>query len=130
MGTGRHLRPLRVHQIASRMLETGRLQAEPPWYRVVGNVPPTTTLVRTLPVKLQEKKLTKSHRKVPGLYRPHKIVYPEDELRQRFFREHPWELARPRIVVENDGRDFERYDWSRMMQPGKRLDGERSVLSF
>ena len=59
MGAARHLRPLRVHQTASRMLETGRLQAEPPWYRIVGSVPPTTSLVRTLPVQLQEKRVTR-----------------------------------------------------------------------
>lgn len=127
MGAGRHLRPLRVHQIASRMLETGRLQAEPPWYRIVGAIPPTTSLVRELPVQLNPPRARKSLRKQPALYKPQKITYPEDELRQRFFQDHPWELARPRIVVENDGRDSLRWDWSRLQQPGKALDGERYV---
>jgi small subunit ribosomal protein S23 len=124
---GRHLRPLRVHQLASQMLETGRLQREPPWYRVVGAIPPTTTLVRTPPIQLQEKKTRKSAHKPSRMFQPHYIVYPEDELRRQFFQDHPWELARPRILVENDGKDFMRYDWSKMRQPGKMLDGERLV---
>lgn len=110
------------------MLETGRLQREPPWYRVVGAIPPTTSLVRTIPVQLQEKRLRKSARKPSRTFTPQKIVYPEDELRTQFFKDHPWELARPRILVENDGKDFMRHDWSRMQQPGKQLDGERLVL--
>ena len=109
------------------MLETGRLQAEPPWYRIVGAIPPTTSLVRELPVQLNPPRARKSLRKQPALYKPQKITYPEDELRQRFFQDHPWELARPRIVVENDGRDSLRWDWSRLQQPGKALDGERYV---
>ncbi|KAF8535653.1 mitochondrial ribosomal protein S25-domain-containing protein [Trichophaea hybrida] len=124
---GRHLRPLRVHQLASQMLETGRLQREPPWYRVVGAIPPTTTLVRTLPVQLQEKQPRKSARKPSRMFQPQRIVYPEDELRSTFFQDHPWELSRPRILVENDGKDFTRYDWSRMQQPGKQLNGESVI---
>ena len=127
---GRHLRPLRVHELASRMLETGRLRCEPPWYRVVGAIPPTTTLVRTLPVQHQEKRLRKSARKPSHMFQPQHIVYPEDRLRSNFFKDHPWELARPRILVENDGKDFMRYDWSKMQQPGKALNGERLVLSL
>ena len=124
---GRHLRPLRVHQLASQMLETGRLQREPPWYRVVGAIPPTTTLVRALPVQFHEKKVRKSSRKPSRMFQPQHIHYPEDKLRDQFFQDHPWELARPRILVENDGKDFMRHDWSKMQQLGKPLDGERSV---
>ncbi len=63
------------------------------------------------------------------MFKPQKIVYPEDELRNQFFRDHPWELARPRIVVENDGKDYRRVDWSKgIVQKGKKVDGERFVL--
>jgi small subunit ribosomal protein S23 len=61
------------------------------------------------------------------MFQPQRIVYPEDELRTRFFQDHPWELARPRILVESDGKDFMRYDWSKIQQVGKQLDGERLV---
>ena len=62
------------------------------------------------------------------MFQPQHIVYPEDQLRSNFFKDHPWELARPRLLVENDGKDFMRYDWSKMQQPGKALNGERFVL--
>lgn len=55
------------------------------------------------------------------------IVYPEDKLRNEFFGDHPWELARPRVILENDGKDGEKWDWSRIVQPGKKLDGESVV---
>jgi small subunit ribosomal protein S23 len=34
-------------------------------------------------------------------------------------------LARPRIVLENDGKDAQKCDWSRIQQPGRPLTGER-----
>lgn len=62
------------------------------------------------------------------MFQPLPIKFEEDKMRRAFFRDHPWELARPRVVVESSGKDFERYDWSRIQQPGKQLDGERYVL--
>ena len=53
------------------------------------------------------------------------MYYEEDQLRQQFFGDHPWELARPRIVLEDDGKDYARFDWSKMLQKNKKLDGER-----
>ncbi|KAL7271202.1 mitochondrial ribosomal small subunit component [Rhizina undulata] len=137
----RHLRALRVHHTASRMLETGRLKDEPAWYRVVAAIPPTTTLVRSLPADFSEQEedptstsssfqkpnKTRRGRKPNGLFRPQEIVYPEDRLRQRFFRDHPWELARPRILVENDGNDHKGWDWAGIRQRGKALDGESVI---
>lgn len=58
---------------------------------------------------------------------PQEIEYPEDKLRAQFYKDHPWELARPKILVENDGKDHLRHDWSKMLQREKRLDGERSA---
>ncbi len=58
-------------------------------------------------------------------FHPQKIVYEEDELRRVFFKDHPWELARPRMMVELDGKDSRRVDWSRgLRQPGMPLSGE------
>jgi len=64
------------------------------------------------------------------MFQPMSIVYPEDRLRSEFFGDHPWELARPRVILENDGKDGEKWDWSRIVQPGKKLDGERYGLRF
>lgn len=117
---GRHLRPLRVHLTASRNLESGRLKSEPTWYRVVGALPPTTTLVRN-----------RTRHRTPSGFRPRQIFYPEDILRATFYKHHPWELARPRVVLENDGRDGERWDWSKgLRQEGRQVDGERCVYTL
>ena len=84
------------------------------------------TALRVRQTALRQKASAKSHNKKPSkLFQPLKIKYEEDQLRKEFFRDHPWELARPRIVLEKSGKDFENYDWSRLQQPGRRLDGER-----
>jgi len=117
-----NLAPQRVHQAATRLLEAKRLQAPPPWYDVIAAIPPSERLVRPA--------LQRSHRpgkKASKLFQPMEIKYPEDKLREEFFGDHPWELARPRIVLEDDGKDYQKYDWSQIQQPGKMLDGESVV---
>jgi small subunit ribosomal protein S23 len=59
------------------------------------------------------------------VFKPLPIDYEEDALRKEFYSDHPWELARPRIVLEGDGKDGQRVDWSRMQQRGRPLNGER-----
>ncbi|KAI9790947.1 MAG: mitochondrial ribosomal small subunit component [Candelina submexicana] len=113
--------PLRVHQTASQLLETGRIPSKPPWYDVVSNVPPAQTLVR--PQQVQHGKRKKPSR----LFQPQRIWYREDHLRNNFFGDHPWELARPRVVLEDDGRDGQRNDWKEMNQSQRHLDGESVV---
>lgn len=64
------------------------------------------------------------------MFKPVKIRYPEDGLRTEFFGDHPWELARPRIVLEGDGNNAKNWDWSKIEQRGKKLDGERYYVTF
>ncbi|KAF9970983.1 mitochondrial ribosomal small subunit component [Actinomortierella ambigua] len=52
--------------------------------------------------------------------RPKQIVYPEDRLRRRFYEDHPWELRRPRCLVETTGNGTQR-DWSSLLQPDRAL---------
>ena len=59
------------------------------------------------------------------MFQPQKITYEEDLLRKEFFKDHPWELARPRMMIEDDGRDFYQSDWSNIEQENKMLSGER-----
>ncbi|KAK6509965.1 mitochondrial ribosomal small subunit component [Arthrobotrys musiformis] len=133
MSLSRGARPLRVYKETTQLLRLGILKKEPAWYQVVASVPPSTILIRTTPVgfetplqdgpKLTDGKVKKSKR----FFRPRHIQYPEDGLRKTFFADHPWELARPRILVEDDGNDSLGYDWSRLQQPGRALDGESVI---
>lgn len=123
--------PLRVHQTATRLLNSERISRVPSWYNVVASIPPSEMLVRTQPLQHRVPPSRRLKAKKPSkLFRPQKITYEEDAMRKEFFRDHPWELARPRIVLENDGKDAERDDWSKLSQPGRPLGGERYNLLF
>ncbi|KAH0170724.1 hypothetical protein KCU67_g2500, partial [Aureobasidium melanogenum] len=120
--------PQRVHQAATRLLQvrgskgTTTSQPPPPWYTVIGNLPPSERLVRP-PLQPAQRK----GRKASKLFQPVKLQYPEDQLRLDFFGDHPWELARPRQVLEDDGKDYQKFDWSQLDQPTKQVDGESVV---
>ena len=115
----------RVHQATVQLLETGRLKQRPPWYDIVGKVPPSQILVRTQPVQHDDLLRKPRTKKASRLFRPTAIRYPEDDLRREFFKDHPWELARPTMVLEDEGKDSRLSDWSSIRQVGRPLDGER-----
>lgn len=124
---GRQIRPARVFQAVSRELNhellPGHKVPEPPWFKVMATLPPSETLVRTIPTR--HRAPNPKQTKPKNLYRPEKIGYLEDALRKTFFKDHPWELARPRIILELDGMDYQRCDWSKgLRQPGIALSGE------
>ncbi|KAI1300081.1 mitochondrial ribosomal small subunit component [Mortierella claussenii] len=52
--------------------------------------------------------------------RPKTLVYPEDRLRRQFYEDHPWELRRPRCLIETTG-DGTRRDWSKLLQEGRSI---------
>jgi small subunit ribosomal protein S23 len=118
-----NLNPSRVHRKASQLLETQSISTPPPWFTTIGSIPPSQILIRTQPVQHTERR--PGNKKVKNLYKPKNIVYKEDKLRKTFFEDHPWELARPRVILEQDGKDGQRCDWSKMVQPGRQLNGER-----
>ncbi len=117
-------RPQRVLRTAEQLLETKRITRSPCWFNVVSDIPPAQILVRP---PQQRKHVRPGTRKSSKMFQPAKIVYPEDRLRSEFFGDHPWELARPRVVLEDTGNDAKNWDWSRIQQPGKRMDGESVV---
>ena len=123
-------RPLRVHQAATQLLATERLNVVPPWYGVISNVPPAQTLVRTQPIQHHQGRIKSKARKPSKMFQPQTIVYEEDALRREFFGDHPWELARPRVILENDGKDWHKDDWSTIQQPNRQLNGERWVPGY
>ncbi len=55
--------------------------------------------------------------------RPSSIVYIEDEVRRRFFRDHPFEAFRPVTLTERDAireqRPVQGRDWQRLRQWGR-----------
>lgn len=121
----RNLKPARVYQMATALLETKSIQQPPVWYETIGSIPPGEILTRTQPVTHRERKGGSKCRKPSKMFKPQKIVYEEDRMRQQFFHDHPWELARPKVLLENDGKDGQRCNWSRIEQPGIPLSGER-----
>jgi small subunit ribosomal protein S23 len=142
-----NLTALRVRQTALNQFAAGKITKLPQWVEVVGDIPPAEALIRnrtpqhqlvrqrlqTSPdsskpqvvFEVQEKR--RKSKKPSRLFKPVELRYEEDQLRTDFFRDHPWELARPRVVLESSGKDFEFHDWSRIQQPGRKLDGERCV---
>jgi small subunit ribosomal protein S23 len=114
-----------VLQAANRFIETQKPKTIPPWHQALTNIPPAEILVR--PVQ----RFTDARRKAKGkkpskMFQPLPLTYPEDDLRHTFFNDHPWELARPKVVLENTGDDAKAWDWTQgLEQKGKAVDGER-----
>jgi small subunit ribosomal protein S23 len=128
-------RPARMLQTAHNLLSTKRISARPPWMSALQAHPPSEPTVRQ-PLKLanplrpaiRNKKLKKSGNR--QLFGPSLIKYEEDALRKQFFGDHPWELARPRTVLEGSAEEWRHWDWSKMKQVGKPVDGERYVILY
>ncbi|XXG97794.1 hypothetical protein Hte_004107 [Hypoxylon texense] len=130
MGGQRQVLPGKVYQTVTTLMNhriwpTVKVQ-QPVWYKVVESIPPAEMLIRPFPP--QHKKPNPRTRRPSRLFQPQQLVYEEDELRRTFYRDHPWELARPRMIIEMDGKDAQRYDWSKgLIQPGMPLCGESVV---
>ena len=120
-----NFKPHRVHQAVTQLLRTEKLITPPAWYSVLESIPPAQTLVRTQPLQHTEELRRPKRKKPSRLFKPQPITYEEDTLRREFFTDHPWELARPRVVLENDGKDAQLGDWSHIRQRGRPLNGER-----
>ncbi|KAE8453106.1 mitochondrial ribosomal small subunit component [Mollisiaceae sp. DMI_Dod_QoI] len=124
---GLNLKPSRVYQTASLLLESQSISQPPPWYKTIGSIPPGEIMTRTQPIQHRETNPRSRIRKPSKMFKPQLIEYEEDRLRRDFFNDHPWELARPRIVLENDGKDGQKCDWSKIQQPGRPLNGESVI---
>lgn len=114
--------PLTVANAAKRLMEKGLIPFEPVWYRPVLNTPPMTDFSRK-PSQAHHGRRVNTPVDIRKIYPIQRGM--EVHVRRKFYKQHPWELARPKIVVEEDGADYVRWDWSKMEQVGKPLDGER-----
>ncbi|PFH60762.1 hypothetical protein XA68_10376 [Ophiocordyceps unilateralis] len=124
---GRQIHAAGLHRAVALELKSNILPGvrsyQPAWFNVLHSVPPAESSVRT--VSLHHGSFKSNPKRLRNLYRPKALFYLEDKLRDVFYRDHPWELARPRIIVESDGKDYQRCDWSKgVQQPGISLSGE------
>ena len=117
--------PLTVANAAKRLMEKGLIPFEPVWYRPVLNTPPMTDFSRK-PSQAHHGRRVNTPVDIRKIYPIQRGM--DVHFRRKFYKQHPWELARPKIVVEEDGADYVRWDWSKMEQIGKPLDGERYTL--
>lgn len=130
MARGRQFLAARVYERAQELLTSSVMPNKPnqpaAWVPALTAIPPAEILTRPYPMQHTAPRDTGgARRRPPNLFRPTKIAYPEDRLRRDFYRDHPWELARPKLVLELDGQDARLRDWSRgVRQPGMALSGE------
>lgn len=106
--------PTQLHNHVSRLFTGEIIKSLPAWYSAMKNIPPGQSLLRS-PLQFREDNLqnhnlrlrrnTKSHSKKhlkTKIPRPQKIYYMLDALRKDFYRDHPYELLRPQILIEQD----------------------------
>ena len=120
------MRAKKVFQAAAKSLggPIKNMDVPPPaWFKALQSIPPSEVLTRPVALRHSGPPL-----KINNMFKPTRIEYPEDQLRKEFYRDHPWELARPRIIMELDGHDAKYLDWSKgLRQRGMALSGERLV---
>lgn len=136
-----------VLERTSHYLKAGVIRNKPSWYNAVAAFPPATDLTKK-PTNLRvnqkadpfselfgapngtyKTRASKQDRKQKNnsVSRIPKLTFLEDQLRDVFYHQHPWEFARPKVLVENNGDEQSKCDWSHMLQFHKPLDGESVV---
>lgn len=136
-----------VLERTSHYLRAGVIKSKPAWYDAVAAHPPGYDLAKkpkTLAYdqqadpasglwaregKYRKTRAVAAERRQSNnrVSRIPKLEFLEDQLRDVFYHQHPWEFARPKVVVENGGTEHAACDWSHMLQLGRPLDGESVV---
>lgn len=138
-----------AQRTASLMRSAGRGSTapihEPIWYRTVLSNPPTHQIRRKVRFpefgsetgefkdknklgfySTRNKKLFSTSGN--HLFQLREMQYVEDEIREMFYTNHPWELARPRNMIESFKKiPASQLDWSTIVQPSIQLSGENVV---
>lgn len=139
--------PTGLAKHVGNMLKGNLMKKPPVWLSVVQAIPPGPSIIRSQnpevningQTELEASLLSKprnthrlrhsqKHLRTPPP-RPRAIVYPEDKLRRQFFKDHPFELAKPKVLVEND-LGINRTDFSKLMLDGmhpSQIDGEAVI---
>jgi small subunit ribosomal protein S23 len=151
-----NLAPLRVRRRAIASLRAEQKKTQVIWLDVIDHIPPAQIFTRQQPTqhpltKIRTKKITPSSssdtpllpstrtevttieprrtkKRASRIFQPVPIRYEEDELRKQFYSDHPWELARPRVVLESSGQNTTTQDYSRNVRSlNAQLNGESVV---
>jgi small subunit ribosomal protein S23 len=106
--------PTQLHNHVSQLLAGGIIKTLPMWYSAIKNFPPGQSLLRS-PLQFREKDLSDHNLRLRRIKksrsqkhlktkipRPQNIYYMSDSLRRDFYRDHPYELIRPQILIEQD----------------------------
>lgn len=141
-----------VLQRTSEYLSSGLVSSQPAWYKVLAYNTPRHAFNKKVRMDVLEKNKSeelstikdmseklengfyitrvKVQKKgnVNNLLKAQKLQFIEDDLRLLFYKQHPWELADPKNLVENEKNlGNVNFDWSHLRQFGKKLDGESVV---
>lgn len=119
--------PFHLRKYVDNLIASGKIQNTPPWYAAVSMYPmapqPTRHITpsqvgqfnTTKPVAhLQLKNSQSSCRNkqyAPRFSEPEEIIFPEDEIRNHFYKWHPFELLRPKFMMD-DQKSLKPRDWS------------------
>jgi len=141
--------PVEVAKHVSGLLKGKLLKAPPTWYAAVKAVPPGPSIIRSQNPEANitaqssaEQQFAQANRPIVHTSIRHKqknlktktpkprpIVYPEDRLRRQFYKDHPFELQRPKLLVETT-EGINRTDFSQLLLPGMhpaQVDGEAVI---
>ncbi|ESW97298.1 hypothetical protein KL918_000905 [Ogataea parapolymorpha] len=127
----------------SDFLRSGLVKEQPAWYKPVAYHPPKQAQHKIIrPEKFSKLKKLSVPSRSGNLYKtrltpydlkldllkPQNLKFLEDKIRNVFYQQHPWELADPKSLIENEHIiDNKNQNWSHMRQLTKKLDGESVV---
>ncbi|KAI7901487.1 mitochondrial ribosomal protein S25 [Cokeromyces recurvatus] len=139
--------PIQLAKHVSNLMKGKLITKTPVWLPVVQAFPPGPSIVRSQnsevnvsgqtemeqtmfakPQPTQSLRHSQKHLRTRPP-RPRAIVYPEDKLRKQFYKDHPFELARPKVLVEPE-LGINRTDFSKLMLDGmhpSQIDGEAVI---
>lgn len=106
-------------------LQGGIIRNAPIWYDAIKQNPPSDLFCAYRAILPEETgsfyTRRVGQRKRPNyITKPQAIVYPEDKVRDTFYASHPFELSRPRSLLQYES-SFDAYDWSKNIY-GNRAD--------
>ncbi|KAI8967955.1 mitochondrial ribosomal protein S25 [Mycotypha africana] len=136
--------PQIIARHVNNLLKANLLKEPPVWLSAVQAYPPGPSIVRAKnpevnvsgQTEIEQQLFSKPPPKQRIRYsskhvrtrapKPLPIIYPEDRLRRQFYRDHPFELSRPKVLVE-DEHGINRTDFSKLLLDGmhpSQIDGE------